>query len=92
MPRPAKRQKRVRVTPDTDSPSDDHDESKAKLNSPDATKPTTAPKRPHDGGFNALKTFKGQVYSGMAVGGSHTWNYDSVSLEPPSEFTSGRPC
>ncbi|KAL1963318.1 hypothetical protein VTN77DRAFT_8439 [Rasamsonia byssochlamydoides] len=27
-------------------------------------------------GYNALKTFKGQVYSGMAVGGSHTWNYD----------------
>ncbi|KAL1989047.1 hypothetical protein VTN96DRAFT_5810 [Rasamsonia emersonii] len=26
--------------------------------------------------YNALKTFKGQVYSGMAVGGSHTWNYD----------------
>ncbi|PGH13273.1 hypothetical protein AJ80_06383 [Polytolypa hystricis UAMH7299] len=28
------------------------------------------------GGYNALKTFKGQVYSGMAIGGSHTWNYD----------------
>ena len=28
------------------------------------------------GGFNELKSFKGQVYSGMAVGGSHTWNYD----------------
>ena len=28
------------------------------------------------GGYNALKSFKGQVYSGMAVGGSHTWNYD----------------
>lgn len=28
------------------------------------------------GGYNALKTFQGQVYSGMAVGGSHTWNYD----------------
>jgi hypothetical protein len=28
------------------------------------------------GGYNALKTFNGQVYSGMAVGGSHTWNYD----------------
>lgn len=30
----------------------------------------------YTGGYNALKTFKGQVYSGMAVGGSHTWNYD----------------
>jgi hypothetical protein len=28
------------------------------------------------GGYNALKTFQGQVYSGMAIGGSHTWNYD----------------
>jgi len=28
------------------------------------------------GGYNALKSFNGQVYSGMAVGGSHTWNYD----------------
>ncbi|KAB8231412.1 uncharacterized protein BDW43DRAFT_136363 [Aspergillus alliaceus] len=28
------------------------------------------------GGYNVLKSYKGQVYSGMAVGGSHTWNYD----------------
>ncbi|KAL4894988.1 hypothetical protein BDV59DRAFT_174248 [Aspergillus ambiguus] len=28
------------------------------------------------GGYNSLKSYKGQVYSGMAVGGSHTWNYD----------------
>jgi hypothetical protein len=28
------------------------------------------------GGYNALKSFNGQYYSGMAVGGSHTWNYD----------------
>ena len=27
-------------------------------------------------GYNALKTFHGQTYSGMAIGGSHTWNYD----------------
>ncbi|KAI5297319.1 mitochondrial 54S ribosomal protein mrpl1 [Ascosphaera pollenicola] len=27
-------------------------------------------------GYNALKTFNGQVYSGMAIGGSHKWNYD----------------
>lgn len=27
-------------------------------------------------GYNTLKSFNGQVYSGMAVGGSHTWNYD----------------
>ncbi|KIW57681.1 hypothetical protein PV05_02247 [Exophiala xenobiotica] len=39
------------------------------------------------GGFNALKSFHGQVYSGMAIGGSHTWNYDQgawkeTKLEP----------
>lgn len=28
------------------------------------------------GGYNALKTFNGQVYSGMTVGSSHSWNYD----------------
>ncbi len=28
------------------------------------------------GGYNALKSFNGRVYSGMAIGGSHTWNYD----------------
>jgi len=27
-------------------------------------------------GYDALKTYNGQVYSGMAIGGSHTWNYD----------------
>lgn len=33
-------------------------------------------RRTYGGGYNALKTFNGQVYSGMAIGGSHTWNYD----------------
>ncbi|KAL4924222.1 uncharacterized protein BDV17DRAFT_221224 [Aspergillus undulatus] len=28
------------------------------------------------GRYNSLKSYKGQYYSGMAVGGSHTWNYD----------------
>lgn len=27
------------------------------------------------GGYNAVKSFNGQMYSGMAIGGSHTWNY-----------------
>lgn len=27
-------------------------------------------------GYNEIKSFNGQIYSGMAVGGSHTWNYD----------------
>ena len=26
--------------------------------------------------YNTLETFKGEVYSGKAVGGSHIWNYD----------------
>ncbi|KAI5286828.1 hypothetical protein KEM54_006478 [Ascosphaera aggregata] len=26
--------------------------------------------------YNALKLYNGQVYSGMAIGGSHKWNYD----------------
>ncbi|QSS59175.1 hypothetical protein I7I51_08607, partial [Histoplasma capsulatum] len=48
-----------------------------------STKPTSPTEPEHSshhrgggsGGFNALKTFKGQVYTGMAVGGSHTWEY-----------------
>ncbi|KAL4800691.1 hypothetical protein BDV19DRAFT_351958 [Aspergillus venezuelensis] len=28
------------------------------------------------GGYNALKSYNGKYYSGMTVGGSHTWNYD----------------
>ncbi|KAK9897533.1 hypothetical protein P389DRAFT_142732 [Cystobasidium minutum MCA 4210] len=27
------------------------------------------------GGYNSIKNFNGQIYSGMAIGGSHTWNY-----------------
>lgn len=43
----------------------------------DVTPATTkSPYVPGSGGYNALKSFNGQVYSGMAVGGSHTWNYD----------------
>ncbi|PYI04530.1 hypothetical protein BO78DRAFT_420490 [Aspergillus sclerotiicarbonarius CBS 121057] len=44
----------------------------------DTTHPT---KRPAEyalggGGYSALKSYKGQMYSGMAVGGSHTWTYN----------------
>lgn len=38
-----------------------------------SSKPATA--QTFGGGYNALKSFGGQVYSGMAIGGSHTW-YD----------------
>lgn len=34
------------------------------------------PEKGYVPGYNALKTFNGQVYSGMAIGGSHKWNYD----------------
>ncbi|KAE8378614.1 hypothetical protein BDV26DRAFT_186083 [Aspergillus bertholletiae] len=47
---------------------------------PEEPRNTTQPGRPEyavgAGGYNMLKSYKGQVYSGMAVGGSHTWNYD----------------
>jgi hypothetical protein len=40
------------------------------------------------GGFNTMKSFHGQIYTGMAVGGSHTWNYQpgvwKVSVILPS--------
>ena len=36
----------------------------------------TEKKRGSAGGYNALKSYNGKYYSGMAVGGSHTWNYD----------------
>jgi hypothetical protein len=29
-------------------------------------------------GYNAVKMFNGQVYSGMTVGSSHEWNYDQA--------------
>ncbi|KAF8905738.1 hypothetical protein CPB84DRAFT_1890942 [Gymnopilus junonius] len=43
-------------------------------------------------GYNALKTFKGQVYTGMPIGGSHTWNYDQgVWKETKEEPDLGAP-
>ena len=41
--------------------------------------PATSPASSSSGGgygYNAIKTHQGQIYSGMAVGGSHTWDYD----------------
>jgi hypothetical protein len=37
--------------------------------------PVGPAKSGYSGGFNAMKSFQGQMYTGMAVGGSHTWNY-----------------
>ncbi|PLB44198.1 hypothetical protein P170DRAFT_281608 [Aspergillus steynii IBT 23096] len=37
------------------------------------------------GGYNALKTYKGQFYSGMAVGGSHTWTYEPGTWKETKE-------
>ncbi|RAL14513.1 uncharacterized protein BO97DRAFT_271646 [Aspergillus homomorphus CBS 101889] len=36
-------------------------------------------------GYNALKSYNGQVYSGMAVGGSHTWTYDQGTWKETKE-------
>ncbi|KAJ5111565.1 hypothetical protein N7532_002100 [Penicillium argentinense] len=36
-------------------------------------------------GYNALKSHQGQLYAGMAVGGSHTWNYDSGTWKETKE-------
>lgn len=39
-------------------------------------KPGASGSKPgYSGGYNAMKSFNGQMYSGMAIGGSHTWNY-----------------
>ncbi|KAJ8097644.1 hypothetical protein POJ06DRAFT_36334 [Lipomyces tetrasporus] len=39
--------------------------------------PASPPTKHHfAGGYDEIKTFKGQYYAGMAIGGSHTWNYD----------------
>lgn len=40
----------------------------------DVKKPASGPGW-SGGGYDALKSYNGQVYSGMAIGGSHTWNY-----------------
>ncbi|RAK99560.1 uncharacterized protein BO80DRAFT_126954 [Aspergillus ibericus CBS 121593] len=51
--------------------------------------PDTAPKPAEyavgGGGYNALKSYKGQMYSGMAVGGSHTWRYDQGTWKETKE-------
>lgn len=57
-----------------DDPTLDEEETPTQQDGSPATK--KSPYVPGSGGYNALKSFNGQVYSGMAVGGSHTWNYD----------------
>ncbi|KAA8652837.1 hypothetical protein EYZ11_003306 [Aspergillus tanneri] len=37
------------------------------------------------GGYNTLKSYKGQVYSGMSVGGSHTWTYEPGTWKETKE-------
>lgn len=60
------------ITPQTLSPTDEE--------MPEEDIQHTGPQPPSSstftGGYNALKSHKGQIYSGMAVGGSHTWTYD----------------
>lgn len=38
--------------------------------------PTKKARAGREGRYNALKSHEGQLYSGMAIGGSHTWNYE----------------
>lgn len=54
------------------------DEEENPLDVGEADKVITPSKRAYTGGggYNALKSHEGQLYSGMAIGGSHTWNYD----------------
>ncbi|KAK2763351.1 hypothetical protein FQN54_009987 [Arachnomyces sp. PD_36] len=69
-------------TPDSDETFDPAllDEEEMPAVPPDAS-PSAREKRgvgayARRGGYNDLKSFEGKYYSGMAVGGSHTWNYD----------------
>jgi hypothetical protein len=55
------------------------DEEEYALEEGQADNEGTLPKRTYGVGgmrYNDLKTYNGQAYSGMAIGGSHTWNYD----------------
>lgn len=66
--------------PGTPSPAPTESIDPALLDEEEAPSTVTASsKKPFAGagGFNALKSFHGQLYTGMAVGGSHTWNYDA---------------
>jgi hypothetical protein len=47
----------------------------------------TSPKQPHtrNPDYNAIKTHNGQLYSGMAIGGSHTWSYDQGTWKETKE-------
>ncbi|PGH04161.1 hypothetical protein GX51_03668 [Blastomyces parvus] len=86
-----KSQQHKNITPPTSPPEDtsellgpqslqDEDEVPGLSDLEASTKPTTTvgPQSHRHGaasGYNALKSFKGQIYTGMAVGGSHTWEY-----------------
>lgn len=71
--------KKIKLNPEPEAEHGDGDEipddfSEAhSLTSPKSIA-STSPK--FEGGYDALKSFNGQVYKGMAIGGSHTWNYD----------------
>ncbi|KMP05472.1 hypothetical protein CIRG_05153 [Coccidioides immitis RMSCC 2394] len=58
---------------------DEEEEEEAAEQPEPSQQPAEKQKQPFTGGgrgFNALKSFHGQIYTGMAVGGSHTWNYN----------------
>ncbi|KAJ5161299.1 hypothetical protein N7492_006691 [Penicillium capsulatum] len=49
-----------------------------------ADNPVASPTQPYTQ-YNDLKKYKGQLYSGMAIGGSHTWNYDPGTWKETKE-------
>lgn len=55
---------------------EDEDEVSEGAGSDSQADPKESQKRQRVAGYNALKTFNGQTYSGMAVGGAHKWNYE----------------
>ena len=60
------------------------DEEENALQEGEAENMVTAPKQPYTR-YNDLKKFNGQLYSGMAIGGSHTWNYDPGTWKETKE-------
>lgn len=72
-------QKADSMSPDDSVDSALLDEEEAPLEIGEADKVVTPSKKAYGGrgaGYNALKSHEGQLYSGMAIGGSHTWNYE----------------
>lgn len=66
------------ATPDdsVDSALLDEEENPVEVGEADKVVTPTKARAGREGRYNALKSHEGQLYSGMAIGGSHTWNYE----------------